>query len=165
MEHNTALSPVSGTGAAGTVYTESLTWPAPPIGTGTISFWEALNAVIAFDVASGVVDHWNTASLVLEEDTSTVTTTAIHSISNDVQVNIYPNPTTDFVQVELNNATAGYYQVKVYDAEGHRLWSDDLTCTGNSNTITINTSAWASGIYMLQLTNCSQQRVVKVVKR
>jgi hypothetical protein len=165
IEHNTALSPSSGTGAAGTIYTESFTWTAPAKGTGTISFWAALNAVIGFDVASSLVDHWNTASLILDEDTSTATNTGFSTISNNMDVSIYPNPTTDFVQVELDNVAPGAYNINAYDAEGRKVATSVLEPTGSFAKTTINTSNWAAGIYLLQFTNGSEERVVRVVKR
>jgi hypothetical protein len=164
VEHSTALAATSGSGGTGTVYSESLTWTAPPAGTGTISFYAALNTVIGIDVASGIVDHWNTQSLVLEEDTSTGST-GISAVADNMYVNVYPNPTTDFLQVELDSYPPGSYNVNAYDAEGRKMSTTVLESTGSFVKATINTSNWTTGIYLVQLTNGSLQKVVRVVKR
>jgi hypothetical protein len=163
IEHNTALSASSGSGAAGTVYTESVTWTAPPAGTGTISFWAALNAVDGLDVATGFLDFWNTTSLVLNEDTSAAT--GANTVADNFSVNIFPNPATDFAVLELNHALAGQYNVYVCDAEGRKISSSIFEATGNFAEATINTSNWATGIYLLQLTNNGQQKTIRLLKK
>ncbi len=66
VEHDTKLSPASGTGGTGTVYTESFTWTAPAAGTGVVSIFGALNAVNN-DGGASALDKWNTAQLILNE--------------------------------------------------------------------------------------------------
>ena len=65
VEHSARLSPISGTGASGTVYTESISWTAPAAGTGTVKFYTALNAVNNDLSSSG--DFWNNTSLPITE--------------------------------------------------------------------------------------------------
>ena len=45
IEQTRAISPTTGTGANGTVYSESIPWTAPAAGTGSISIYGVMNAV------------------------------------------------------------------------------------------------------------------------
>ena len=164
IEHSAALVAASGTGTAGTIYTDSVNWTAPAAGTGTISFWGVINCVTGFDFASGITDRWNTQNLIVQEDTST-TTTGINAINGNMHLSIYPNPATDFVQVELANATPGSFLLNAFDARGRKVLSSTLQTTGSYTTTSINTSNWAIGIYMIQLTSGDEEQVVRVVKK
>ena len=66
VEHDTRLSPTSGTGGTGTVYSTSFTWTAPVAGTGVVSLFGALNAVNN-NGSADAGDLWNTAQLILNE--------------------------------------------------------------------------------------------------
>ncbi len=72
VEHANRLSPASGTGATGTVYTETISWTAPATsGTGSIKIFSTLNAV-NFDLnTSG--DAWNNISVLLPESLPPIT--------------------------------------------------------------------------------------------
>ncbi len=163
IEHGAPLSPDSGTGSTGTVYAESINWTAPAAGTGTVSFWCALNAVNNDGQASSA-DKWNTQHLVLAEDTATIPT-AVNSTTDVIAANIYPNPSTDFVRIELNNADPGSYLINVYDAQGRQVSSNLIEASGDFTTTTVNTSNRATGTYLLQISHGTNQKVMKVVKR
>src|SRR5581483_6344095 len=45
VEHFNPLPPSTGTGSTGSTYIEVVNWTAPAQGTGTVSFWGALNCV------------------------------------------------------------------------------------------------------------------------
>ncbi len=65
VEHNTWLSPASGTGSTGTTYTESIPWTAPGAFTGTIILYGSLNAVNFGSTSAG--DLWNTTNTSITE--------------------------------------------------------------------------------------------------
>ena len=66
VEHSARLSPSSGTGGTGTVYTESFTWVAPVAGTGAVSLWSVLQGVNNNGNADAG-DLWNNNQLILNE--------------------------------------------------------------------------------------------------
>lgn len=53
IEQSGFLTPASGTGGAGTIYTETISWTAPVAGTGTVKIFGALQAVNATGNQSG----------------------------------------------------------------------------------------------------------------
>jgi hypothetical protein len=164
IEHDEALSPDSGTGTTGTVYQESFGWTAPAAGTGTVSFWGALNAVNN-NGSADAGDLWNTTHIVITEDTTSGTVNSIAPLSANLEVKVYPNPATDAVQIELDNAATGSYNLNIFDLEGRSICSRMLQVSGNLSTTTLNTTGWSAGIYFVSLSKDGMEKVVKIVKR
>jgi type IX secretion system substrate protein len=164
IEHTTPLSPDSGTGGNGTIYKESIGWTAPVAGTGTVSFWGALNAVNDNGSADGG-DLWNTQHLVITEDTVVHTVNSVADLNANLTVDIFPNPSTDFVQLEISNASWGSYGLYVYDSEGRLVLNRSLDVAGDLSKTSINTTGWSSGIYIVKVSNGGMEKVVKIVKR
>ena len=163
IEHSTPLSPSSGTGGNGTVYSTSFTWTAPVQGTGTVSFWAALNAV-NHDGSASSADKWNVKHVVLQEDTVT-TVTSIDEPAGNMTISVYPNPSTDAVQIDLYNAMHGAYNMSVFDVDGNAVLSRIVEVSDNFSKTTLNTTGWSAGIYFVQIVNDGLQKVVKIVKR
>ena len=106
---------------------------------------------------------WNTQNLILTEDSATVS--AVAQINDNLEVNIFPNPTTDFVELELPGSNNGTYTLNTYNTEGRKVFSTLIAVTGGFTKSTINVSNWAAGIYLLQVTNGNQQKVIRLVKK
>lgn len=160
FEHGTALSPDSGTGATRTVYTDSISWTAPAAGTGTISFWGALNAVNDNGNADAG-DLWDTTRLVLAEDTSV--TSAIASVEQAGEVKVFPNPVTDQLNLQWQNGGSGTCLINVFDLEGNRIVSSETVVPAGLQSIPA--SGWVPGIYVVQVEQVGVNRVFRVVKQ
>jgi hypothetical protein len=65
VEQTAAITATTGTGGNGTTYVQIFNWTAPAAGTGTISFWAALNAVSGNGSDSG--DKYNTGHIAITE--------------------------------------------------------------------------------------------------
>lgn len=65
VEQTAAISATTGTGGNGTTYVQTFNWTAPASGTGTISFWAALNAVNGNGNDTG--DRYNTGHVAITE--------------------------------------------------------------------------------------------------
>jgi hypothetical protein len=154
IEHNTPIAATTGTGGTGTTYVESFQWTAPVAGTGTISFWGALNAVDFNHAVTG--DFWNTTNLVVTEGHWSVTSVA--SIANEVSFKAYPNPVSNSLNLQSENA--GTYNVHVYDLNG-RIYANEQV-SGLSSAI--NTSNWTPGLYQVVLEKDGNRQVIPVVK-
>ena len=75
-----------------------------------------------------------------------------------VQVKVFPNPTTDQVNVEAEDMT----RVEVYDNEGRRLQS--LEGYGNSR-LTLSLGNYPAGVYYIRVHAPSGVTIQKVIKR
>ena len=164
IEQTTPLSPDSGTGGRGTIYAESFGWTAPVTGTGTVSLWGVLNAV-NFNGSADGADLWNVQHLVITEDTTATTVNSITDVNGTLTLNIFPNPASDFAQLEIANATSGSYHLNVYDSEGRQVIKHELEVTGDLYKTEINTADWTSGIYFVKISNDETVKVLKMVKK
>ncbi len=149
VEHTTQLSPISGTGGTGTVYSETITWTAPITGTGTISFWAALNAVNNNDTADSH-DLWNTTHIVISEWGNNAGIDPIEQ--NSFKVNVFPNPVTDYATLDYTLKETTDLQVNLYDISGRQVSNlsyGEQTAGQHSQTINIQSMHLKSGIYFL----------------
>lgn len=86
-----------------------------------------------------------------------ITSTSLSEL--DTELTIMPNPTSDYVVVQLNNNNHYTGWLKVTDAEGRML---ERIYVKQSNSIRMNLSNYANGIYLLNLEG--MQRTLRVCK-
>jgi len=158
--HNTWLNPASGTGGTGTTYIDSFTWTAPVAGTGTVSIFGALNAVNDNDLADAG-DLWNTAQLVLDEST----TAGIENVTNNISLKGFPNPVSNTLQLQMDNATLGTYALQVYGLDGRSVAKETINVNSGTYQTAINTANWAPGMYNVVITKDGVNKVIAVVKQ
>jgi hypothetical protein len=159
FEHSSAQPAATGTGGTGTTYVDTIVWTAPAAGTGTVSIWACINAVNGTGNSNG--DYWNNGSVTITEETST----SVAALSDDIQINAYPNPVVNSLQVKMNNAATGAYTLNVFDMSGRKLISQNVEVSSSNYVTSINTSNWAIGMYGLQIIKDGAQRVINIVKQ
>lgn len=82
-----------------------------------------------------------------------VATVFVSSASDAPYLNnlkIYPNPTRDWVQIELSLDRAAQMQWVLYDAQGRKLWQENSNFSQRETRL-IDLSAYPQGAYLLQL--------------
>ena len=163
FEQTNAIPATTGGGATGSTYVDSITWTAPVAGTGTVSFWAALNAINGNGRADQG-DLWNVASLVIAEDTAVQHVNGITVLSAS-DINIYPNPVNDHLNLQWENTTSGSYTFSVYNIGGQLITTEKSSLNSGANTQNINTSGWVPGIYLVQVQNGDARRVFRIVKQ
>jgi hypothetical protein len=83
---------------------------------------------------------------------ATLTTASIQEIDAAVlDVSVFPNPTADLVNIRINYSSIEQVVVSITDLQGKEVYNGIYA--GISNTIGINTAAYASGTYVLSLKN------------
>lgn len=76
------------------------------------------------------------------------------------QIEVYPNPTTNLITIET--VESGFNRFMIYNIDGKSLLSGNIN--GDSKALTIDLSAFESGIYILSLTGIQINKQVKVIK-
>jgi hypothetical protein len=71
------------------------------------------------------------------------------------QINVYPNPTSAIVNIELD----GEFSISMTDVKGRIIYKGNGT-----DEMSINTGSFESGVYLLQIQNDQFQTTVRVVK-
>ena len=77
-------------------------------------------------------------------------------------VEIYPNPTSDYVNIIDDKGTLQGGSATIYDMQGKRL---DVVRNFSGNTTRIDISRYSKGVYFMELNNNGQKQVVKIVRK
>ena len=87
---------------------------------------------------------------------ATLTTASIQETDAAVlDVSVFPNPTSDLVNIRINHSSIEQVVVSITDLQGKEVYNG--LYAGISNTIGINTAAYAPGTYVLSLKNNNNQ--------
>ena len=87
---------------------------------------------------------------------ATLTTVSIQETDAAVlDVKVYPNPTSELVNIQINHSTLEQVLVTITDLQGKEVYSGKYA--GISNVIGINTASYATGTYVLSLKNLNNQ--------
>lgn len=87
---------------------------------------------------------------------ATLTTVSIQETDAAIlDVKVYPNPTTELVNIQINHSTIDQVVVTISDLQGKEVYSGKYA--GISNVIGINTASYATGNYLLTLKNVNNQ--------
>ena len=101
-----------------------------------------------------------TATTTITQDVSLCTGIVNHTASTS-KVSLFPNPNTGSVNITISNELTGSITLRVYDAIGKLVMSENLTNDAN----TINTSKLEAGIYIYKVINNNQEvKVGKMIK-
>lgn len=96
---------------------------------------------------------------------STLTTLSIQETDTAIlDVKIFPNPSTELVNIQINNSKLDHFLVDITTMEGREVYQGKYT--GILNVIGINTSNYAHGTYILTLRNTNNQLLgtYKIIK-
>ena len=121
-------------------------------GQSALSYW-----VIVTDTVS----HCSTKTYF----SAPVTTTSIHDLSGaDIQVLVYPNPSSDIYYVKIATEHMQVWQIEVTDMQGRSVSYQQIQADTNTP-CQINAASWTAGAYMLHITSASgDTKTIKLIK-
>lgn len=90
-----------------------------------------------------------------------ITTVSIDEQKEPIGFNIFPNPTENFITLELSDEAAANYQMQITDITGRVVLQEDGINVLNNRTI--NVADWSPGIYMLRISDGNKQEVKRFV--
>ena len=96
---------------------------------------------------------------------ATLTTVSIHETDATLlDIKVFPNPTSDLVNIRINYSTIEQVVVSITDLQGKEVYSGNYA--GISNVIGINTASYSIGTYILSLKNNNNQLLgtYKIIK-
>jgi hypothetical protein len=91
--------------------------------------------------------------------------TAVDDLNNMKSLQVFPNPTTDFVKIQWTSTTAKTYQIVVRNITGASVLMETWTTQNGDNQQVIDVQNWSTGVYTLQMTSGNERVVRKIVKR
>jgi hypothetical protein len=121
------------------------TWTAPETTTGTITFYAAINAANGNGANTGDQIHLSSFSV----------SPAVGISENDMaqSFQVYPNPTTDFVNI---NSNENLDKIEVLNLHGQLVYSQDA---GEQNT-KLNLTDLQKGIYFIRSGKHTQRLII-----
>jgi hypothetical protein len=88
------------------------------------------------------------------------------TISNNVWVNVYPNPASDEANLVFNSSQNDQrYELRVINSSGISLKEIEGTTVQGENTINIHVGDYPEGAYYVQLLTSSGRQTVKFLKQ
>ncbi len=89
--------------------------------------------------------------------------TGIDKVSEQLDWSIYPNPTNTEFSVRINTAITGTLQIRLLDAVGRIVFTNETTALGESNTIQVPVGNLEKGMYSVVIENEKGRFVKKIV--
>ncbi len=85
--------------------------------------------------------------------------------SKIIDINVFPNPTTEFVHIQINHSLLENFTVTILNFQGKEVYNAKYS--SYSNVIGVNVSSYASGTYLLILRNIDNNvlGVYKIIKK
>ena len=107
-----------------------------------------------------IVYAFTDANGCLASDTINVDVTPCAGINENNALNgvsVYPNPFTDLLQINIQDGTS---QIRIMNAVGAVVYDQKV----NSGRTEINTASFATGVYLVEVTNSNGTATIKLVK-
>ena len=83
----------------------------------------------------------------------------------DFTIEIYPNPATSQTNIKILSEISSSLTIQLLDINGKLLWKKKESLKQGMNQVSIPSSQWPAGIYILQITlNNGEQRTLKLIK-
>ena len=84
---------------------------------------------------------------------------------DDTEINVYPNPATSFVNVEVISDKAQQFNASLVDMMGKTVYVDQINHDGGAGIYNINVNNLSKGVYFLHLNSENGSTVQKIVIR
>ncbi len=144
----------AGTTPNGDMRTWTFDWIAPAVGTGDVTFYGAFNAANGNGNTMGDVIY-TTNSTFMEH------TVGVDEMANqDFEVNLYPNPFTDFIKVSVKDNEKQISSIQLFNQSGSLVKS---VTTSNAGEWKIDASDLNSGMYFVVLESFDNSSISKSV--
>ncbi|HLP19037.1 MAG TPA: T9SS type A sorting domain-containing protein [Chitinophagales bacterium] len=92
----------------------------------------------------------------------TVLNTGIGNIQTDaLATNLYPNPVTDVLNIDLSAFAGQQVAIKVVNMVGQQIFGEQTTATAK----TVQTGNWSKGVYFVTIETAGNRHTARVVKQ
>jgi hypothetical protein len=130
------------------------------------SSWNLFSTFINyFDINNFPSDQTTTGVLVVDSMHifySIITGIEYPDLSNNLIV--YPNPASDYLNIELNYSASGPYKTELFNIEGRMVLEKKIFANSISKTETLNLKNLNAGIYFLKISFENKYFIKKVIK-
>jgi hypothetical protein len=143
----------------GTGWSNVFTFTVP---TSAVSSAVRMRVRISFSTDGAIVPCGQSTYGEVEDYTVNITTSGASLLENNLSaIIIYPNPSSDFLNIDLSSTNEEVQSIFLVDITGKLIQTIDVL--ENTN-ISLNVSSLASGLYHLMISSASNSIVRQVVK-
>ena len=89
--------------------------------------------------------------------------TGVAKLNDNVKINVYPNPASDMININLTSKSNDNYQVKIYNMTGSLLQT--LNKNAFETNINVSLKNYPTGVYMVNLSSANVNKSIRVVKK
>lgn len=140
---------------------QTIEWTAPEAGTGDVRIYAVGNAVNGGGTSGDQVNFLSNPVVVTENITSSV----FNIDRLNVNLGLYPNPTTEWLTLNVDGADAGDYMMSIVDLNGRTVLNQLLEINVKEFVKTFSVSTLEEGYYFLRLADGEAVASVKFLKR
>lgn len=94
----------------------------------------------------------------------TVGCSAVAAAGETKDIFVYPNPTKGLTNILFAVSKETKYAIIITDINGKQLQKKEMTAIAGKNKVTINLSAYASGVYLVNVVSDESAETIKVIK-
>lgn len=99
------------------------------------------------------------------DDINITSTIGVNELTTDVGLKVYPNPTTDRLNLNISQSEAADNHIAITDANGRQVAALKLPLFQGEQTIRIPVKDWASGVYQVVVSNGRNRTVERFIKQ
>ena len=168
IEQSAAITATSGTGALGTIYSESIPWTAPVTGSGPVEIFGIINEATGLDI-NAFCNYQNATPVIIPEDTGqgSGTHTGIISMHDNLSgLSAYPTLMNNSITLTFDlkaTSSVNATLISIGGQEVRAFMSGEQVGAGNFKR-SFDVDGLSTGVYLLRVQAGGESIVIKVVK-
>jgi len=148
------------------VFTTAAQSLSPTVLSSSGGFESSDGTSLSWTTGEVMIQSFSEGSIMLsqgfQQGNITVSTAVDEMSESAMDVQIYPNPVNDILNMEFKNMVDHTIQLKLVDLTGKTVLRKEFSQP--SNTVRLNLSSVSSGSYMLEVRAAEKRKVFKIVK-
>jgi len=143
----------------GTGWSNVFTFTVP---TSAVSSAVRMRVRISYSTDGAIVPCGQSTYGEVEDYTVNITTSGASLLEYDLSaITIYPNPSSDILNIDLSSANEEVKSISIVDITGKLIQTIDVLENAN---ISLNVSSFASGLYHVKISSASNSIVRQIIK-
>ena len=143
----------------GTGWSNVFTFTVP---TSAVSSAVRMRVRISYSTDGAIVPCGQSTYGEVEDYTVNITTSGASLLENNLSaITIYPNPSSDILNIDLSSANEEVKSISIVDITGKLIQTIDVLENAN---ISLNVSSFASGLYHVKISSASNSIVRQIIK-
>jgi len=108
--------------------------------------------------------HYRVQAVNLGKETAYSEIKSISMKCDSKDIKVYPNPALNETNILISSSVNESYQIKIYDIYGNLIYENAMAVNNETKIISINTSNWATGNYVMIANNKKESKILKFAK-